>query len=612
MRWLALLLALASLAGLASPARADEARVKDLVKQLKHYDAAVRINAAAELRHADTREVRDAALALGNALRDSNAMVRLYAADTLGVLGRQHRQTVISLAGPKLLKLLGDDEWLVVRKVVLTLGQLEISAHAYCDTMRDRHRSEVLKLAVDIAMRDPQRALYYLNAPGAFSVQHEADVQLRLLFAEQYQPLLAVTPPDEMVRELLAQNPRYTRFLLEQIPNTATVLKLVDALDRNDEVQALKLIEQRDFPYFWTALETILRYSHGAVRESVIDRATWDIATFRLNHRHWQISETVSLRFLIASLDDRYGHKVQSSAIEGLRYLAQWQAIEEWLAVLDESHPLFRELQQAHAERYAEMVKKLPPEEVVRQLLARGLRFTEPALQEIDGTSPVIALATAMDHRADARAIAILNDDELPYFSVALPTTLKRAKGKVREAALDRIIREKLTNETAQAYLTASLDDPSPGVRGMTLLALEELDLAGAVRDRLVSQLDDRRPDALAQAIRSLHAMGGPARAGLPKLRDHLRHPDEMVRMAAAETVAQLDTDPQAAVNVLTVLLQSNRIDTRIAAAHALGALGPKAGDAAAKKLADATHDRDDRVADAAFDAYLAVKPGAR
>ena len=37
----------------------------------------------------------------------------------------------------------------------------------------------MLKLAVQLAQHDPLRAQYYLNAPGAFSVTHEAEVALR-------------------------------------------------------------------------------------------------------------------------------------------------------------------------------------------------------------------------------------------------------------------------------------------------------------------------------------------------------------------------------------------------------------------------------------------------
>lgn len=260
---------------------------------------------------------------------------------------------------------------------------------------------------------------------------------------------------------------------------------------------------------------------------------------------------------------------------------------------------------------------KLSRQDRVAQLLNQALQ--EPlgvspsalsALQGIPETSQVRELAIALIRRDERAALRVLKSPDLPLFDAALQSVLRNSEGKLRDVTIGVIIRKGQKSVAAQQFLADSLNQ-TPVIRQYALIALEDLKLEEDVVQLLVKNLSSRQPEQVLAAIDSLGALGRKSGPALAPLHVNLKHKDPRVREAAAILLSKLDQDPAPAIEVLVESLHAEDVDARIRAAEALGRLGSRAR-SAARALARATEDANERVSNAALDAFVQVVKGPR
>ncbi len=130
---------------------------------------------------------------------------------------------------------------------------------------------------------------------------------------------------------------------------------------------------------------------------------------------------------------------------------------------------------------------------------------------------------------------------------------------------------------SALEALRAALRDPAPRVRGEAALSLCQWGLRGGVdpaRDLFALAAGDPDPAVRARAWKALEWLGERGRALL--LERGLSHPRPRVRRSTLRVLTTLDARP-ATTRAIAGRLRDDDADVRIAAAHALAALGPAA-----------------------------------
>ncbi|RMG37676.1 MAG: hypothetical protein D6725_08550, partial [Planctomycetota bacterium] len=225
----------------------------------------------------------------------------------------------------------------------------------------------------------------------------------------------------------------------------------------------------------------------------------------------------------------------------------------------------------------------------------------------------------------------------------AAAALLRSSDRRVRTAAAWLIVagdpqgrRDPGVYERAVSILIEGLDAPAEDIRSDAVEAL--VDAGAAVVPKLVPLLDPNRPercvhvcdvleglgpaaadaaDKLLQlaestdsricwhAVRALAAIGLPAERGVPVFRRLLKHADPRVRAAACEGLARYGGDARPALNDLRERLRGDKaLLVRVAAARAIGAMGPSAAGA----IADLDRTLDDAPAPVALAALNALE----
>jgi HEAT repeat protein len=195
----------------------------------------------------------------------------------------------------------------------------------------------------------------------------------------------------------------------------------------------------------------------------------------------------------------------------------------------------------------------------------------------------------------------------LPKLTAMMATDADR---EVRVSAALAVCRIDPPNKPAFAQLVRLLDDGRGGVQ-QAALALGQLGPAArAAVPALGRALLHQYVYVRANAAEALGRIGGSE--VVPLLVFAMRDPDAMVRYDAAESLGKLGAEAAPAVPDLIKILRGNDahiFPVRLAAAAALGAIGPAAA-GATEALKRASRDKDDRLREAAAEALKKVRAG--
>jgi HEAT repeat protein len=121
----------------------------------------------------------------------------------------------------------------------------------------------------------------------------------------------------------------------------------------------------------------------------------------------------------------------------------------------------------------------------------------------------------------------------------------------------------------------------------------------------LATAAQDGNADVRAAALASLARFGPAGTAAIPVLRQGLEHGDGGTCLLATRALGAIGAEP--AVGTLAIALTSPQTEIRLAAAQALGKVGPAAG-SAKQALQKALDDLGGTVREAAASALLSIR----
>jgi len=243
----------------------------------------------------------------------------------------------------------------------------------------------------------------------------------------------------------------------------------------------------------------------------------------------------------------------------------------------------------------------------VRAMAAQSLgRIGAPAVEKV---SHALATGSIASRESAARALSLVDPKDIESAIPALSRAMSTPEASVRTAVVHALGRAPADSIDSATALVAALRDRDPAVRAAAAASLDRVGRAEVwTAAALVDAFGDADVGVRIQAAKSVASRGPYAERIVTPLARLLTQ-DDQVAMAAASSLGRFGAAAENAVLPLLDVLRSDREPlVRVAAAEALGEIGPRASVAAAplRRIA-ADVDEDPDVGDAAAIALVRI-----
>jgi len=518
-------------------------------------DAGVR-SAAAETLGLMGPEARPAIDDLKLVLHDEDVSVRLYAAQALWVMDRQHTAAVI----PVFTKALNARDTSHRATAAYMLGRIGPQARQAVGPLIEALKSDDADLK--------ERAAFALGAIGPDSA---AAVPLLIALARQGDVHLR----EQAVNALRGIGPAAK----EAVPLLIELLKADNLTLRGRAVLALASIGP-DARAAVPALAEAIRDNKDPSMQLFLAQAVWLV--------EGNVQQALPALCDLA-LDDSLDSKVRKEAIQ----------------VLGRMGPTARVAYTVLAQ-----LKEQADEELLLAIEPALARMGPPTRQDVPNLMAALSAATSLRYRiAVVQTLWLLG----PEAKEAVPALLTVFKGS-REVPLRVAIAEafEAMREEAREAVPALIDALAEKGQELKVAALEALAAMGPESKEalpvLRDLLQDKAAGVRAAAALCVGAIGKEARPALAQLGELVKDEDAAVRLYAAQALWVVDQQSRVAIPVLLDCLNSKDAQVRATAAAALGMMAGTAKEAL-PKLTALLRDSDESVRKSAAAAIKKIDP---